>query len=887
MSQPIITTDISQIRPVFAQGAGENINRYKQLKTLFAEGKEYTVLAEPMLDGPNKITWHTEFEGTPSSFSNLTEEEQIAAKSIIKKQVNKLYKSVFRQVYRKDMNDVKALFDLIDSCIEIPDYDNIYRILQPNGEANFVLIKWGFNGNEFNAPTGLVKKLVPTKVDTVKLRVIKNQKPAIHEPITVCYNGKESSLTTFDNGYVYIHDFPLGDKFAAYVGDKEANLAEYLCNGSDDYTYLINTRKCDMNFVVRDAKGAPIPDAEISFTYDGRTYFETTDSNGRICLKDIPEGTEVSCRQKDKSKDFVCDYNCHEYEFEGVRYIAEIEVAVLTDRGEIVSGAEVRFEFAGKAISLGTDHNGRVTIDNMPPDTEIVIVCRHPEYQSVNTKLYTHEGLNMAEIKLRSLSQSGDMIVRAIDINNAPIVNSLVRCDYNGNKQEYTTNDNGEFVIAGVPYNSSVSCTQIVNGVGSHSKTFIFTDSNEVHILKGMRILSEITNLGIHVVNNNKEDIPNLRVSIDDGHNVINRITDGAGRISVDGLVQGKTYTISTDCNNKKFETRYVPRQPQEEYTITLGPSKFLHLLWIVPLVLLLGWLIMAFLVPMIIDIVKNKPVSVTVRSEKDTSIRLQGAVVRLTYNGQELTENADVNGVCNFVLVAPQSNIAKLSIEANDFISKDCDMYISSKDTMVFLTPVVKGIVITVKDEATGNIMPGAKVKLKFMQYQYEEVVGADGKVNFDKVPMDSTISLRVEVEADGYEPFTSSFYFEKEKVLLIPVKSADISDVPIDCGVTIKSHDDVRSVIQTINVKVPKGKLKIKYNMNSLPDELIIYKGKASQICDENKIFSTGFVKGAKIITVDYDTPDGIIAIRINGGDESTTEWEVHPYCPDEKKK
>jgi hypothetical protein len=46
MSQPIITTDISQIRPVFADGAGENIKRYTQLKQMFRTGKEYAVLAD-------------------------------------------------------------------------------------------------------------------------------------------------------------------------------------------------------------------------------------------------------------------------------------------------------------------------------------------------------------------------------------------------------------------------------------------------------------------------------------------------------------------------------------------------------------------------------------------------------------------------------------------------------------------------------------------------------------------------------------------------------------------------------------------------------------------------------------------------------------------------
>ena len=111
MSQPIITTDISQIRPVFADGAGENIKRYTQLKQMFRTGKEYAVLAEPMLDGPNKITWHTEFEGTPAPFNKLTEDEREAAKGRIKFQVNQLYKSVFKQLDRSDMSDVADMFD--------------------------------------------------------------------------------------------------------------------------------------------------------------------------------------------------------------------------------------------------------------------------------------------------------------------------------------------------------------------------------------------------------------------------------------------------------------------------------------------------------------------------------------------------------------------------------------------------------------------------------------------------------------------------------------------------------------------------------------------------------------------------------------------------------
>ncbi len=883
MSQPIITTDISHIRPLFDQGASENINRYKQLKALFESGKEYTVLAEPQFDGTNRITWHTEFEGTPVSFANLTEEEQIAAKSIIKKQVNKLYKSAFRQIYKSSMSDVANIFSVIDSCIEIPDYDNIYRIQQANGECNYVLIKWGFNGEEFNAPTGLIKKLVPTKVDTVKIKVIKNKKPAIGEKITLVCNGKEQELTTWNNGYVYLHDLPLGDKFSAYVGDKEANIKHYMCDGSDDYLYLINTRKCDMNFVVRDAKGVPIADAEISFTYDDRTYFETTDANGRICLKDIPEGTEVQCKQRNNSQSYVCDGNCAEYEFEGIRYISEIEISVLSDRGQIIPGALVRFDYADKSIELNTDINGRVSVDNLPPDTEFQITCSSPQYQTSVTKLFTHEGLNMAEIKMRELALSSDMIVRVVDEQNVPIANTTVRFATDDQKQDLVTDQNGEVIFPGVKCNSSVECTQIVNGLGSHRHTFIFSDPQQVYVLKGVKIPSNVTNLVVRVINHKKESIPNLRITIDDGHNVLNRITNAEGRIAVEGLVQGKQYSISTEYNGKHFDDIYIPRDSNEERIITLGRSKYFMWFWLVPLLLLLGWLFFLFAWPAIsaaIAALSDKEVNVKVTDGQNP---LPYAVTTISYNDIDVTETADGNGVCHFVLHDPKGYQLPMTVKAADYFDISCNLSTATKDTTIVLQLQPKGITITVKDEETGSLLANAKVHLEYNGTSADLVTDENGMVNFRDVPMDPTVQLKTQIQAADHETYASSFYFVENKTILVPKQSTDVRDIPVPCGSKIESSKDIHSLIQTVKVTKNSGKLTLTYNMFTEKDELIVYSGPASKASADNIIYRTnGYVAGKKTVTFEYDTPDGLITVRVNGGNDSTTMWEVKVNCP-----
>ncbi|MCQ2249856.1 MAG: hypothetical protein MJZ66_01975 [Bacteroidales bacterium] len=887
MSQPIITTDISQIRPVFAQGAGENIKRYTQLKSMFQQGREYNVLAEPMPDGVNKITWHTEFEGTPQSFSKLTDDEQIAAKGRIKHQVNKLYKAVFKQLYKGSMSDVADMFKILDSCIEIPDYDNIYRIQRPDGNSSFVIIKWGFTTDDFNAPTGLIKKLVPTKVDTVKIKVIKSSKPAANEQVSVVYNGQTAPLTTDGKGYIYMEDIPLGDKFSVFADGKD-NIKDYVCDGSDEYHYLIGTRTSDMNFLVHDAKGVPVADTEISFTYDGITYFETTDSQGRIILRDIPEGTEVVCRQRNISNHFVCNPATSVYEFVGVRPVAEVDVAVMGDNGDPKPGIDVLFQYADKQITLSTDRNGRVSIDNMPPDTEVNITCSGSGYQDASAKLFTHEGLNMAEIKLRKVSQNGCMTIRVVDNTGKPIVNTLVRCETEDFKSEYYTNENGEIALDKVNFNSNVVCTQIINGLGSHRHAFIFSNASEVYILKGMKIISDITDLEIHVVTKQKEDVPNLRVTIDDGHNVLNRITDRNGMIHVEGLAQGKTYTLTTEYSGKTTEVKYVPHQAKESLTVTVGRNNIGFLLWLIPLILLLGWLCVAYLVPWIVQVM-DKPLLKTekkitihmVDSEKSTAIG--GAIVTIMNNGVALCDTADASGACHFTIVDPSSDTVAVKVSAPEYQSFAADAYLYRADTTYSMVLEPKGLNLDIRDEKTGNALSGAKVHVEYEKTKLDVETNADGKVSLRDVPMDDKMQVKVVVNAEGHKEYVAKFLYVLNKTLLIPEKSLDVRDIPIDCGCTIKS-DGFHSTIQTVNMKEPKGKFVIGYDTFTIPDEIIIYKGPASEISDDKIIFRTnGFVKGPyKYAVINYEAPDGIITVRVNGGDDSQTQWYVVVKCP-----
>ncbi len=842
MSQPIITTDISSVRPVFTAGTSENIKRYDQLKKFFEEGKEYTVLAKPIPAGKDKITWHTEFDGNPEPFNKLTEEEQKTAKGRIKYQVNRMYKSAYYQLRKGSKKEIDELFEILDSCIEIPDYGNIFRITNPNGKINYVLIRWGFIGDDFNAGSGIIKKLVPLKVDNVKIKVLDNGKPAVDQKVVVNHLGRIYQLQTDSLGYACVEDIPLGDKFTAET-DNTDTLTEYTCDGSDEYHLLIGTKSADMYFKIVDKNGKPISGAEVSFTYDGKTYNLSADQNGIISLPDIPEKTEIIAQQGDIIQKFVCDTQRDEYIFNGSSPSAELETTVITESGETVDNVDITIEYHGLSNSYCSDKNGKISVDSLPVNTVVTVSCVDRNYNHAVITLTTQEGFNMAELKVKKKSTEGVMVIKVIDDHGEIISNSLIRCEFDDFKTELVTNESGEITLNKVPFDTEVTATQIIDGLGSRRHKFIFTQMNTDYILKGLKILGKaaISDLEIHVQNKKKQDIPNLRVTISDGHKDINRITNADGRVFVNELPRSKKYTITTEYRNKTTQTQFECTKEKELLKISVGRSPWLFLIWLIPLLALLGFAIYKCLEPIIVD--KN-PVPVVVADTID--------------NAQPEPEPAPL-------VVADTTDNAQPEPEP----------------APAPVTIVNQGIVLTIMDEETGKPLADATVHLECKGQVFDDRSDVKGKATIDQLKADTTDKVDVKITAQGHDEFIGSFMYTPNKIIIIPKKSIEFSEEILPCGTEIRSKG-YHSTVKTFDLKKKKGKVKIYYQMNDVPDQMVIYKGRASQISDSKIIYDTKFVKFSKMITIPFDTEDGLITVKINGGDASKTQWYVKVNCP-----
>ena len=339
---------------------------------------------------------------------------------------------------------------------------------------------------------------------------------------------------------------------------------------------------------------------------------------------------------------------------------------------------------------------------------------------------------------------------------------------------------------------------------------------------------AKYSNIEIQAVNRKKEPIKNLKITIENGNNTFNLYSNEEGKVLLNDINCDNKVIIKTEYQKKKVKKNFYCQSENEFHQIVLGKRRWLLWLWLLLLLLLiLGALFWFFILPILQDIDRDK---ITV---------VDTVVVDTTHTIDTITP--------------PQ-------IEH-------------------------KGIKIIILDKESNKPVANATVTIGYNSQSKTLQTNAEGEIIFEEVPEDK-IEISVIINSTEYIEQLATFMFVKEKTFYLSEESIDVSEIVVDCGQRIASKG-YGSTIRTINVKKSSGKLRVFYQMNSIPDELIVYSGKASGISDDKIIWKTnGYVKFMNTVYFNFNTPDSLITVRINGGkfgeDEDRTQWDFKVYCP-----
>lgn len=826
MSQLITTTDISTIRPVFSQGASENIKRYTQLKKFFEQGKEYLVFAEPIPAGGQKISWNTEFEGTIIPFAKLSQQEQEIAKGRLKYQVNKLYQTVIKTVKSSGQN-VNELFELIDSCIEIPDYNDIYVIQSSTAQKNFCIIRWGFTSDDFKAQSGLVKKLIPIKVNTIPLKaVFSNDKIAANQNINIEYLTNKFTGTTDNEGKIYLEDIPFFTKISAFQinpnTNEKTNEHNYVCDERDEFIFRIGVPNQDITFNIVDNLGKPIKNTAIFIEYQGNKIKKYTDDFGNIVLREVPVGTDINLIQNENfQKKFANEQGVTNYQMIGETPKTNMLFKVVDENNSIITNALIKFQFQGNQLERQTDSNGFILLENVIVG-ENVICEQIFENKNINKQNFICEKEKEEYlIKAKKPILSGMMSIKLVDENKAPIPNNELKLEFKGQTVKYTTNENGIVNIYDIPFGTSVKCLQMVDGVAKHQHIFVCEQGKTEYVMFGSqpKPLAKYSNIQVLVVNRKNEPIKNLKISLTSGYDTFNQYSDDEGKTIFSGINSSNELKILVEHKNKKVEKKFFAKEETELHKIVIGKRRFLWIWWLLLALLLLGLLFWFFVLP---------------------------------------------------------------RINTTDIVIVDTVQVVDTTHVLDTIPKVEPGFKVVILDKNTNQPLVNSSVEISYQDTILFGKTNQNGEIKFIEVPEIDTLQITAKINAEGFTEQMAQFNFVKQKIFYMSDESIDISEIIYPCGELIESKG-YGSTIKTFDVKKTDGTLRIIFDMFSIPDKIIVYKGKASEICEENIIYQTpDFVKGLHKESFPLVAPDGLVTVQIKGGDEEKTEWYFRVYCP-----
>ena len=463
MSQLIITTDVSSIRPVFSEGTSENIKRYDQLKKLFENSDEYKILAKPVQAGGQKVAWHTEYEGKIIPYRKLDEEDQETAKGLLKAEVNKMYKTIVSII--DDDAQRKKLFDLIDSCIEIPDFDDVYLVQNASGQKNFCLVRWGFINEDFNAPKHLIANLVSLKVASLNIKAIKgNNKTAIDEKIFFEFDNKVEEFTTNGKGKIFLEDIRLLTKITAYQLDEEGNRIyehKFKIENDAEITFFIGNQtlpKQNVSIQTLDNDDNIIANETIKIQYDDVEFIADTNSQGIIQLGELFIDTKVVCSQLKNEKvvktafiDVKQGKNIYFINIVKYKNAGTVQIRVIDENFELIPFAKIQVKFPDKTIKyFESNEKGLFDIENIPFKKDIIfrqIIDKLPQFQQI--MIFTDDD-KIFDFKGKSIKSPYDctiLILTVVNSNNEPIPNLKVEIQNGINSFNQITNSDGNVIL--------------------------------------------------------------------------------------------------------------------------------------------------------------------------------------------------------------------------------------------------------------------------------------------------------------------------------------------------------------------------------------------------------------------------------------------------------
>ena len=567
-----------------------------------------------------------------------------------------------------------------------------------------------------------------------------------------------------------------------------------------------------------DINGNQLNNTNVSFEYNNISENKTTNENGIIELTGLEEDYKVICYSiKEKKQDFSFKEDSN-LTITLECSLSDMIFVVAKQNGDASTSLKVNFKYNGNVTEKRTDSTGQITLKDIPLNTKVKVFQLFNKKEE-NIEIFTCEKDKAQYFYVaEEIFETADMTFKLVDKNGQLIRSSDLRFKHDNKEFETATNSEGCVTIENIKIGSSVECKQLLFGKSLPWHKFKFDKTIDEYIIHGQKV----TIFGAD--NENYDSQVRMKIV----------------------LVNSKSEPIpnaiiTLDYNNKT----------RNKYTNQKGEI-------------------------IVDDILVNNKIKV--------SVDVRGNTTDAEFICNEDNEiNKVILKTDNNKAILISSAVVVILILAFGLSKIDFKSIFSKKEEPVIIEVVQDSIInyrFTIKEKATNKTLYNAKTTFKYKDSSFIKFSDKNGKINLDL--NSKSLPLKINTSLLGYNDSTINFVTDSiATIFLTKNDSFDIAKKYISCGNLTESTGS-NITYRTFHMNMDKGRFKLFYNMFSLPDEIEIHNGDIYSISEKTLLYSSEKeVNGIKSFYLNFNSPDSLITIKVEGSD-NTTKWLYKVFCP-----
>ena len=362
---------------------------------------------------------------------------------------------------------------------------------------------------------------------------------------------------------------------------------------------IVDVKKIDIKIQITQ-NNKPLAQKPVEIKINDTALSLVSDDKGFVYLKDLELLSEFTVIERDDNKiisqkKYLADKPQLKFEVRS-NTVPKVTIKAVDKSGKPLSGVKLEIIYSDKKISLQTNENGQVELNDIPVGTRLVVNQPITTVKKI-TKTFQITSESETQFTFKGEKISGNyLVIKVLDTNGNTFDGAEMEIKFGDQTIRKTANENGLIIVNDLPLNTEIVIRQLVNGLPSYQKKITYNGENKEITFRSHSAKKQLSTIKIKLLSSKQNPVKNVSIKLINGANWQYAITNDDGIATFKDVNCDEPVSIQIKHKNKSIsQTLDCTEQQEFEIKLSSKNSKVGIYLILTLAILLLAALILIF----------------------------------------------------------------------------------------------------------------------------------------------------------------------------------------------------------------------------------------------------------------------------------------------------